>query len=178
MTFAEKYVRSLNASSLQDDGEHHLAEALCAAALADNVGAGLGSLLSRVKYADGSVSKLFESGTANLAQLLRIWYAAVCEKGAARKWVKSEDIQIAHILYRRVAEASLAHWLDSNCKACHGTGVMASQGNRICTPCKGSGVGEITGMREYERKLTLDMVSELTALHDSHARRAAAKLRG
>lgn len=31
------------------------------------------------------VSKTFESGTANLAQLLRIWTAAVIEKGSARK---------------------------------------------------------------------------------------------
>lgn len=73
MAFVEKYVASLNASTLQCDPHHHLTDALCAAALADSTGAGLGALLSRVKYADGSVSKLFESGTANLAQLLRIW---------------------------------------------------------------------------------------------------------
>lgn len=79
MAFVEKYVASLNASSLLDDAQHHQTDALAAAALADGTGAGpgLGSLLSRVKYADGSVNKLFEGGTANLAELLRIWTAAV-----------------------------------------------------------------------------------------------------
>ena len=177
MGYADRFVMSLGASTLQDDAQHHAAEPLAAAALADLTGAGFGALLTRVKYADGSISKLFESGTQNLAQLLRVWTSAVVEKGTARRWVKSQDIAIAHILYRRVAEASLAHWLDGKCKVCSGTGIATLIGNRTCSPCKGSGAAEITGMREYEKKLALDMVSELTAICDSHARRASAKLR-
>ena len=179
MGFADRYVSSLNASTLQDDEEHHAAEPLFAAAVADMAGAGLGALLTRVKYADGSIRKTFESGTQNLAQLLRIWTTAVIEKGRARRWVRDEGIhpQIAGALYVRVADASLAHWLDGHCKTCAGTGVAALLGNRACTACKGTGKAELTGMREYEKKLALDMVSELSALCDSHARRATARLR-
>lgn len=179
MGFADRYLASVNSSNLLDDELHHATDALCAAAVADTTGAGFGALLSRVKYADGSINKLFESGTQNLAQLIRLWTNAVVEKGKARRWVRDEAIhpQIAMGLYKRVAEASLAHWLDSHCKTCAGTGVMAFFGNRACTACKGSRVAEVTGMREYERKLVLDMVSELTALFDSHARRASGLLR-
>ena len=177
MGFADRYVCSLNASTLQDDEEHHAAEPLFAAAVADMTGAGLGALLTRVKFADGSIRKTFESGTQNLAQLVRIWTHAVAEKGKARGWVKNGDVAIAHILYNRVAKASLAHWLDGHCKVCSGTGVMALLGHRTCSACKGTGAADITGMREYEKKLALDMVSELTALCDSHARRAGARLR-
>lgn len=182
MGFADRYVCSLNASTLQDDEEHHAAEPLFAAAVADMTGAGLGALLTRVKFADGSIRKTFESGTQNLAQLLRIWTAAVTEKGRARGWIKGEDVQIAHTaiargLYKRVAEASMAHWLDGHCKVCSGTGVMALLGHRSCSTCKGTGAADITGMRDYEKKLALDMVSELSALVDSHARRAGARLR-
>lgn len=179
MGFADRYVGGLNASTLQDDAMHHAAEPLFAAAVAHMTGAGLGALLTRVKYADGTLDRMFEGNQQNMAQLLRIWGAAVAEKGRARRWVRDEGIhpQIAVALYKRVAEASLAHWLDGNCKTCCGTGVTALMGNRKCTPCTGSGKAEITGMREYERKLTLDMVSELTALCDSHSRRASARLR-
>ena len=177
MGFADRYVCSLNASTLQDDEEHHAAEPLFAAAVADMTGAGLGALLTRVKFADGSIRKTFESGTQNLAQLLRIWTTAVIEKGKDRRWVKTEDVAIAHILYKRVAEASLAHWLDGHCKVCSGTGVAALLGHRTCSTCKGTGAADITGMRDYEKKLALDMVSELSALVDSHARRAGARLR-
>ena len=50
-------------------------------------------------------------------------------------------------------------------------------GNRQCSACKGSGISEISGMREYEKRLVLDMVSELTSMYDSHARRASSRLR-
>jgi hypothetical protein len=177
MAFVEKYVASLNASSLLDDEHHHLTDALCAAALADSTGAGLGSLLSRVKYADGSVSKLFEGGAANLAQLLRIWTAAVIEKGRARKWVKEGtawDAQAAQALYRRVAERSLAHWLDGKCKPCGGAGQTPAR--RLCTCCGGTGQAELEG-GGFERERTLDMVSELEALMQAHNARAAVLLR-
>lgn len=173
MGFADRYVCAIGSANLLDDALHHQTEPLAAAALAGDIGA----LLCRVKYADGTLSRMFEGNQQNMAQLIRIWTTAVIEKGQARRWVRNEDIQIAHGLYKRVAEASLAHWLDSNCKACSGTGLMALFGNRVCTTCKGSRTADITGMREYEKKLTLDMVSELTAVYDSHASRASAKLR-
>ena len=177
MGFADRYVCSLNASTLQDDEEHHAAEPLFAAAVADMTGAGLGALLCRVKYADGTLHRMFEGNQQNMAQLLRIWTTAVIEKGKARRWVKNEDVAIAHGLYRRVAEASLAHWLDGRCKACSGTGVASLLGNRKCTPCTGSGTAVISHLCGYEKKIALDMVSELMGLCDSHARRAGARLR-
>lgn len=125
MRFAEKYIASLSSQNLRDDAFHHDLDAVAAAALAGDMGA----LLCRVKYADGTVSRLFEGNAGNLAQLLRAWTAAVAQKGRARRWVKAQtawDAQAATTLYRRVAEASLAHWLDSKCKVCHGTGIVAA----------------------------------------------------
>ncbi|RFP19175.1 hypothetical protein [Duganella sp. BJB475] len=177
MGFADRYVFSLNASTLQDDEMHHATEPLFAAAVADNVGAGIGALLSRVKYADGSISKVFESGTQNLAHLVRVWSALVTQKGEERKWVKIRaewDVAAATALYRRVAERSLAHWLDGKCKACNGTGVTAER--RFCTTCKGSKQEEVGG-QGFERDRVLDMVSELDGLLQAHNARAAARLR-
>lgn len=176
MGFADQFVWGLNAATLQDDAQHHAAEPLAAAALADLTGAGFGALLTRVKYADGSISKRFESGTQNLAQLLRVWTNRVTAKGRERKWVKEGtewDVRAALTLYRRVAERSLAYWLDGKCDTCHGTGTA----NRmICQPCKGSGRGEIGG-GGFEREKALDMVSELEGLLQAHNARSAALLR-
>ena len=80
MGFAEKFVASLQSSNLRDDAFHHDLDVIAAAALAGD----LGSLLCRVKYADGTINKLFEGNSGNLAQLLRIWTTAVTEKGKAR----------------------------------------------------------------------------------------------
>lgn len=176
MGYADRFVMSLGASTLQDDAQHHAAEPLAAAALADLTGAGFGALLTRVKYADGSISKTFESGTQNLAQLLRIWTNRVTEKGRERKWVKEGtewDVRAALTLYRRVAERSLAYWLDGKCGTCHGTGTASRM---ICQPCKGSGRGEIGG-GGFERERSLDMVSELESLCCAHNGRAAMLLR-
>ncbi|MDZ5633954.1 hypothetical protein [Janthinobacterium sp. GMG1] len=178
MGFAEKYVASINSTNLKDDERHHLTEALAAAALADRSGAGLGALLSRVKYADGAARQLFESGSANLAQLLRIWTAAVAEKGRSRGWVKANtawDQQAAQALYRRVAHASLAHWLDGKCVACQGTGVTNNR--QFCVPCKGGGKGEVQCAGGFEFERINDMVSELDGLVQSHNARAASRLR-
>jgi hypothetical protein len=173
MAFAERYLAAVNSSNLLDDEHHHLTEALCAAALADSTGAGIGSLLSRVKFADGTVSKLFEGNTGNLVQLLRIWTGAVMEKGRSRRWVKEGtawDAQAAQALYRRVAEHSLAHWLDGKCESCGGAGQTPER--RLCTCCKGSGQAELpTG--GFERERVLDMVSELEGLLQAHNARAA-----
>ncbi len=178
MGFAEKYVASINSTNLKDDERHHLTEALAAAALADRSGAGLGALLSRVKYADGAARQLFESGSANLAKLLRIWTAAVAEKGRSRGWVKENtawDQQAAQALYRRVAHASLAHWLDGKCEICSGTGIA---GNRqFCASCKGSGRVAVQCAGGFERERIQDMVSELDGLAQTHNARAASLLR-
>lgn len=177
MGFADRYVWALNASSLQDDQMHHATEPLFAAAVADTTGAGLGALLSRVKFADGSISKLFESGTQNLAHLLRVWGELVAQKGVERKWVKIRaewDIPAAMALYKRVADRSMAHWLDGKCKACNGTGITAEC--RRCPTCKGSCAQEVGG-QGFERDLVLDMVSELDGLLQAHNARAAARLR-
>ncbi|WP_038490229.1 hypothetical protein [Janthinobacterium agaricidamnosum] len=177
MSFVEKYVQSLNASNLLDDDRHFATEALAAAALADRHGAGLGALLCRVKYADGTLNKVFEGNSANLAQLLRIWTAAVTEKGRSRGWVKAHtawDMQAAFSLYRRVAERSLEYWLDGKCGACNGTRIAAR--HTSCPVCKGSGTAEITG-GGFEREKILDMVSELEGLVQAHGARAAARMR-
>jgi hypothetical protein len=177
MGFPDQYTWALNASTLQDDATHHATEPLFAAAVADTTGAGIGALLSRVKFADGAISKLFESGTQNLAELIRVWTALVAAKGAERKWVKIRaewDIPAATALYQRVAVRSLAHWLDGKCKACNGTGVTTER--RICHTCKGSGAEEVVG-QGFERDRVLDMVSELDGLLQAHNARAAARLR-
>ena len=176
MAFAERYVAAVNSSNLLDDAEHHQTEALIASALADTAGGGLGALLSRVKYADGTVNRLFEGNPANLARLLRIWHQAVIKKGTERRWIKSNtawDQQAAYALYERVAYASLAHWLDGKCKPCGGTG---QQARRLCTCCGGNGQAALEG-RGFERERTLDMVSDLEALVQSHHARASLRLR-
>jgi len=165
MGFADRYLHAVNSSDLRDDEHHHATDALCAAALADTAGTGIGSLLSRVKYADGAQHKLFESGSANLAQLLRIWTARVIQKRRERKWVREGtpwDADSAQKLYRRVAERSLAHWLDGKCADCSGTG--NSKDRRICTSCKGIGKAEVAGAGGFELEKVKDMVSELEGL--------------
>lgn len=179
MSFAERYVSSVNSSDLRDDDRHHATDALAASAIADDTGgAGLGSLLCRVKYADGTVHKLFEAGTNNLAALLRIWTAAVTEKAQARKWVPiprtAWDMQAAHGLYKMVAETSLAHWMDGRCVACKGTGVQVTQ--HACPACKGTKKAEIEGKR-FEVDKVVDMITELEGLYQAHGGRAAAMLR-
>jgi hypothetical protein len=177
MGFADQYVWALGASTLQDDETHHATEPLFAAAVADVTGAGMGALLSRVKFADGSISKVFESGTQNLAHLLRVWGEMVAHKGMERKWIKVRaewDVATAPAFYKRVAERSLAHWLDGKCKACNGTGVTIER--RICPTCKGSCTAEVSP-QGFERDRVLDMVSELDGLLQAHNARAATRLR-
>jgi hypothetical protein len=175
--FAKNYAKSVNSSDLRDDVHHHATDPLVASALSDITGSGLGALLCRVRYADGSVSKLFESGTRNLAQLLRIWQMTVAEKGRSRGWMKTStpwDIEAAHVLYRRVAQASLAHWMDGRCQECHGAAQTVDR--RTCPCCKGSGKAEIDAGR-FEKDRILDMVSELEGLVAAHCSRAEYALR-
>lgn len=177
MSFVEQYVQALHANNLRDAARHGATEALAAAALADRDGAGLGALLCRVKYAHGNIDGAGEGDRANLARLLRLWSAAVAEKGRSRGWVKAStawDMQAAMTLYRRVAERSLQHWLDGRCQACHGARLTVS--TRLCPACDGSGKAVLQG-GGFEREKILDMVSELEGQMQAHAARAAGRLR-
>jgi hypothetical protein len=118
-----------------------------------------------------------ESSVASVAQLLRAWTVEVTKRGRARRWMPENtawDAEAARKLYRAVADNSLAHWLDSTCTACSGAGVADS---RACKPCSGSGQAELTMAAGFVREHTLDMVSELHSIADSHAARASSKLR-
>lgn len=175
--FAKQYTKSVNSSDLRDDSRHHATDPLVASALADVHKTGLGPLLYRVKFTDGATHKLFESGSRNLAQLLRLWTEAVTEKGKSRLWMVLNtewDVNAAHRLYRSVAEKSLAYWMDSRCPACHGATQDADR--RTCDCCKGTGVAEIEGGR-YEVDRIKDMVSELDGLVAAHGSRADYALR-
>lgn len=174
MGFAERHLHALCSSNLKDDAFNFQPEALQASAHADKVARNIGSLLSRVKNAN-CYRREHEGDTHALAALLREWQRIVTEKGTARRWVKAEDVAIAPILYRRVAEASLSFYLDGNCGECSGAGV--TQERSICKPCKGSGRGEIVGVSGYERNLILDMLSELGAIDLTHSRTASALMR-
>lgn len=83
MGFPDRYIASIGSSNLLDDGLHHQTEPLATAALASDIG----SLLCRVKFADGTLDRQFEGNQQNLAQLLRIWTAEVIRRGRARRWV-------------------------------------------------------------------------------------------
>lgn len=178
--FVERYAFAVNTSDLRDDEFHHATDALVASAIADMTGSGavLGSLLARVKYADGTIHKLFESGTTNLAALLRIWTRTVTEKGRSRGWVtiKAEwDVVAAHKLYEHVARASLAYWMDPNCEACNGARVTPDRRNCLC--CHGSGRATIQESKRFVAERIADMVSELDGLFLTHSTRAAKMLR-
>lgn len=178
MSYMDKYLHAIFSTDLRDDATHHQTDALAAAALADASARDIGSLLARVKYAD-TLSHQFEDGNGNLARLQREWLAIVTEKGSARRWIKAQDVpfigHLAPALYKRVADASLAHYLDGKCWPCGGTGV--AEGRKLCVPCKGSGDAAITGLGNLDTKYAMDMVGELMALESSHSARASILLR-
>jgi hypothetical protein len=112
-----------------------------------------------------------------LAQLLRLRIAEVTKRGRARRWVPENtawDAEAALKLYRQVAEHSLAYWLDGKCGPCGGTGVTEA---RACKCCSGTGKVELTMAAGFVREHTLNMVSELHNIADSHAARVASRLR-
>jgi hypothetical protein len=173
MSFAKKYSMSVNSSNLIDDVFHDAVMPLGASGLASVDTTGIGSLLLRAKVADGSPGKIFESGCRNLGPILSLWIPMVREKGIARKWMNPHtawDILAAETLYRRVAESSLAYWLDKKCLPCGGTGV--DHDRRTCIHCKGSGIAKLL-MGRFEKEITLDLVSELEDIMQSHARRSS-----
>lgn len=178
MGFSDRYLHAICSTDLRDDQFHHQTHVLAASAIADASARNLGSLLVRVKYAD-TLGHQFEDNAGNLARLVREWLAVVTEKGTARHWIKVQDIptigHLAPAMYKRVAEASLAHYLDGKCPVCRGSKV--SMDRRGCGTCKGTGDAEIVGMSNHEKNKVLDMVSELMSLESSHSGAANALLR-
>lgn len=175
--FIDQYIKSVNTSDLRDDAHHHATEPLHASASADRSGGMIpGSLLARVKYASGA-HKLFESGTADLAELQRLWIAAVQQKGKERGWVKVRaewDITAAHKLYEHIARVSLAYWIDPRCEPCAGAGVTTDR--RTCGCCKGTGRAALDEAALAAERIK-DMVSELEGIYQAHGGRAAGLLR-
>lgn len=178
MGFCERFVHALASTDLRDDEFHHQTHALAASAIADASARGIGSLLHRVRYSD-TLGRQFEDNAGNLARLVRVWGEIVAEKGAARKWIKPQDVpSIGHLapaMYKRIADASLAHYLDGKCPSCHGSKV--GEDRRKCVKCDGSGDAKIVGMSDFERNRVMDMVSELMSLESSHSGAASALLR-
>ena len=120
-------------------------------------------------------------GTA-FRQLFAAWALIVAEKGAERNWIKPQDMptigHLAPAMFRRVAEHSMAHYLDGLCNACGGTGAKsAKEMFRKCDVCEGTRRAKLTGISAYEAKLVGDMIGELEALESAHASRAASLLR-
>ena len=177
MHFPSAYANSVNNSNLKDDDLHHNCVPLAASGWAGRDMSELGALLMRAKMADGTPSKLFETGCRNLGPILRLWVPLVREKGKARKWRRENtdrDISTAEALYKRVADSSLAYWMDDRCNECQGATVDSDR--RTCQRCHGSGKEELL-MAPNEKDITLDLVSELEDILQSHSRRAAPLVR-
>ena len=129
------------------------------------------------RQALGGDTTVLETGVSLVASVLILWTAEVTKRGRARRWVPENtawDAEAAIRLYRTVAEHSLAHWLHGLCDPCGGTGVAEA---RTCKCCSGSGKGPLMMAAGFVREHTLNMVSELHSIADSHAARASAKLR-
>jgi hypothetical protein len=143
--------------------------------------------LRQVVGANAAACAMAGSDAAAFRSLYVLWAEIVEKKGRERQWIKPADWpKIGHLapaMYRRVAEQSLAHYLDDVCKACNGTGAIGSKPIlRTCLACEGSrkepiGKSGAVKLSDYEIKLVKDMVSELTALEQTHAGVANSKLR-
>ncbi|AWL03419.1 hypothetical protein ACFOHT_04965 [Massilia oculi] len=82
----------------------------------------------------------------------------MAHKGFKRKSfnIKAEwDIAAVCGLYKKIARASLSHWLGGECECCHDTKVV---GGSACTHCDGTGLEPIQG-GAIEREKVLDMVA-------------------
>lgn len=136
----------------------------------------------RVLTEHDAVYSLADGDGASFRQLFAAWAVIVAQKGAERNWIKPQDIptigHLAPAMYRRIAEHSLAHYLDGLCDACGGTGAKsAKEMFRRCDVCEGTRRAKLTGISAYEAKLVGDMIGELEALESAHASRAASLLR-
>lgn len=137
--------------------------------------------------ANAVTSAIAGSEAAAFRSLYIAWCEIVEKKGRERHWIKPADWpKIGHLaprMFRRIAEHSLAHYLDGVCKTCNGTGSIGSRPVlRICACCGGTRrqpIGSAAELRlsSYEVMLVADMVSELEALEQTHAGVAGAKLR-
>ena len=110
-------------------------------------------------------------------QLLRLWTAEVTKRGRVRRWVPENtawNTEAAQKLYRQVAEHSLTYWLDGKCEPCGGTYVNEARASKCCS---GTGKAELTMAAGFVREHTLNTVSELHNIADSHDARAGAKMR-
>ena len=129
------------------------------------------------RQALGGDTTVLETGVSLVAGVLILWTAEVTKRGRARRWVSENtawDAEAAIRLYRTIAEHSLAHWLHGLCDSCGGTGVAEA---RACKCCSGSGKGPLVMAAGFVREHTLNMVSELHSIADSHAARASGKMR-
>jgi hypothetical protein len=167
MTYADRYVRALGSANLRDERRHGAAQVLAAGALAER---GISGLLLRAR-AGGE--------RACLDQLQALWFAEVVKHAQARKWVKLDTpwaVTSAFKLFRRIAEHSLALWLDSSCPACQGNSTHHADWD--CGLCSRTGMAPVPGNNAFERERVKDMLSVLRAIEDGHQRRALRRLRG
>lgn len=144
--------------------------------------------LRQVVDANAATCAMAGSDAAAFRTLYTRWCEIVEQKGRERNWIKPADWpKIGHLapaLHRRVAEHSLAHYLDDVCKTCNGTGALGMKPIlRACTTCAGTrrkpiGKAVDLGISSYEARLVEDMVGELAALEQTHAGVAGARLRG
>jgi hypothetical protein len=141
----------------------------------------------QVLDANAATCAMAGSEAAAFRALYLAWCGIVEQKGRERHWIKPADWpKIGHLapaMFRRIAEHSLAHYLDDVCKTCNGTGSIGTKPILCaCKTCCGSRraqLGSAADLRvsSYELKLIGDMVAELTALEQTHAGVAGAKLR-
>ncbi|WP_332855159.1 hypothetical protein [Duganella sp. S19_KUP01_CR8] len=178
MSFSEKYSRALTARNLTNDAVHSSTDSLTASAISDIRVGGLGSALTRLKASLTSSGKIGEPERARLADALKAWRAEVRKKGIERKWLPTPrttwDAAAHEAFYTKVAELSLAHWLDGKCEPCGGTGKATI--NCTCKACNGTGRATVKGERLVVQR-TLDMLSDLVGLVGAHGARAASMLR-
>lgn len=137
--------------------------------------------------ANAATCAMAGSDAAAFRMLCAAWCEIVEKKGRERNWIKPADWpKIGHLaptMFRRIAEHSLAHYLDDVCKVCNGTGATSTKPILCtCKTCAGTrrtpvGRGVDLGISDYEARLVGEMVAELTALEQTHAGVAGAKLR-
>lgn len=137
--------------------------------------------------ANAATCAMAGSEAAAFRTLYAAWREIVEKKGRERQWIKPADWpKIGHLapaMFLRIAEHSLAQFLDDVCKACNGTGATGAKPILCaCKTCSGTrkaplGSAAELGISSYELKLVGDMVAELAALEQTHAGVASSRLR-